>query len=486
MRTEYDAVVVGSGPNGLAAAITLARTGCKVLVLEAKESIGGGMRTLDLTLPGFRHDLCSSIHALGAASPFFRSLPLEKFGLEWVYPDAELAHPLEGGRAIVVERSVRVTSQQLGADGEAYRRLMTPLVEEYEKILDEFLGPLRMPHHPLVMAHFGVLALNPAYALAKRTFHEPEARALFAGMAAHSVMPLEDIATAAFGLMLGMLAHAVGWPLARGGSERIGQALAAYLYTLGGEIVTGHEVKTLHDIPPARATLFDVTPRQLLRIAGDRLPAGYQRKLERYRYGPGVYKVDFALSQPVPWRVQECLRAATVHLGGTLDEIALSEREVWQGQHQARPYVIVVQPTLFDPSRAPSGKHIAWAYCHVPNRSVEDMSERIEAQIERFAPGFRDCILARSTHDAMQMEAYNANYVGGDINGGVQDLRQLFTRPVTRAVPYSTPIPGLFFCSSSTPPGGGVHGMCGYYAGVAALASALKISATANPPVEAV
>ncbi len=293
-------------------------------------------------------------------------------------------------------------------------------------------------------------------------------------MAAHSIMPLKQITTAAFGLMLAMLAHAVGWPLARGGSQRIGQALAAYFCSLGGEIVTGHLVKTLDDIPPARATLFDVTPRQLLSIAGERLPTGYRRKLEHYRYGPGVYKVDYALSQSIPWQAKDCLRSATIHLGGTLDEIALSEGQVWQGEHQERPYVIVVQPTLFDASRAPSGKHIAWAYCHVPNGSTVDMSEKIEAQIERFAPGFRDCAITRSTHHAMQMEAYNPNYVGGDINGGVQDLRQLFTRPVTRAVPYSTPVPGLFICSSSTPPGGGVHGMCGYYAALATLASTLR------------
>jgi phytoene dehydrogenase-like protein len=483
--SEYDAVVVGSGPNGLAAAITLARAGCKVLVLEAKDTIGGGMRSLELTLPGFLHDMCSSVHPLGVASPFFRSLPLEQFGLEWVYPDAELAHPLDGDSAIVVERSIQATSEQFGVDADAYRHLMTPLVEHHEKILDEFLGPLRMPRHPLAMAHFGVLALNPATALARRTFRQSEARALFGGLAAHSIMPLEQMTTAAFGLMLGMLAHAVGWPLARGGSQRIGQALSAYFCALGGEIVTGHEVRTLRDIPPAYATLFDVTPRQMLRIVGDRLPTRYRRKLEGYRYGPGVYKVDYALSQPIPWRAKDCSRSATVHLGGTLGEIVLSERQVWQGQHQDKPYVILVQPTLFDPERAPKGKHIAWAYCHVPNGSTQDMSATIDTQIERFAPGFQDCILARSTHHPVQMEAYNPNYVGGDINGGVQDLRQLFTRPVARAVPYSTPISNVYICSSSTPPGGGVHGMCGYYAAVAALASTLRRTITTNTSMPA-
>lgn len=474
LSAEYDAVVVGSGPNGLAAAITLAHAGRKVLLLEAKDTIGGGMRTLELTLPGFLHDMCSSIHALGVASPFFRSLPLENFGLEWVYPDAELAHPFDGGRALTLERSIQATSEQLGTDGATYRRLMAPLVRNYEKILDEFLGPLRIPHHPLEMVHFGILALNPASSLTKLLFRQPEARALFGGLAAHSIMPLEHIATAGFGLMLGILGHAVGWPLARGGSQRLADALKDYFCSLGGEIVTEHEVKTLNDIPTTAATLFDLTPHQLLRIAGDRLPISYRRKLEHYRYGPGVFKVDYALSHPIPWQAKDCSRAATVHLGGTFEEMALSERQAWLGQHQDKPYIILVQPTLFDPSRAPAGKHIAWAYCHVPNGSTVDMTEKIEAQIERFAPGFRDCVLARSTHHAMQIEAYNPNYIGGDINGGVQDLFQLFTRPVARIVPYSTPIPNLFICSSSTPPGGGVHGMCGYHAAKAALASVLR------------
>ncbi len=477
MSNEYDAVVVGSGPNGLAAAITLARAGCKVLVLEAKDTIGGGMRTLELTLPGFMHDMCSSVHPLGVASPFFRTLPLDPFGLEWVFPSGELAHPLDDGSAIIVARSIQATAQQFGVDADAYIRLMTPLVEQYDKILDEFLGPLRLPNHPLAMAHFGVRALNPAYGFAKRTFQQSAAQALFGGMAAHAILPLEQVATAAFGLML---AHAVGWPLARGGSGRIADALAAYFCSLGGEIVTSHEVKSLRDLPSAHATLVDVTPRQLIRIAGDDLPVGYRQKLEHYRYGPGVFKVDYALNQPIPWRNSDCLRSATVHLGGTLDEIARSERQVWAHQRNEQPYVIVVQPTLFDPSRAPVGKHIAWAYCHVPNGSTDDMSAVIDAQIERFAPGFQDCVIGRSTHTAMQMEAYNPNYVGGDINGGIQDLRQMFIRPVVRAVPYSTPVPGLFICSSSTPPGGGVHGMCGYYAALAALASTLREHAAAQ------
>jgi phytoene dehydrogenase-like protein len=469
MSSSYDAVIVGSGPNGLAAAITLARTGRKVLVLEAKDSIGGGLRSLELTLPGFVHDMCAAVHPLGLASPFFRSLPLDEFGLEWIHPPAELAHPFDDGTAITVERSIQATGEQLGPDSIAYTRLMAPLTEQYGQILDEFLGPLRLPRHPLAMARFGLLALNSACGLAQRAFRGTAAQALLAGLSAHSILPLEHAATAAFGLLLGLLAHAVGWPLARGGSGRIAAALAMHLQSLGGEIVTGCEVKSLRDVPPARATLLDVTPRQVLQIAGERLPVGYRRQLEAYRYGPGVFKIDYALDAPIPWTAANCARSATVHLGGTLAEIALSERECWQGRHAARPYVILVQPTLFDLARAPDGKHTAWAYCHVPNGSTVDMTAAIEAQIERFAPGFRDCILARRTRHTQQLQSYNPNYIGGDINGGVQDLRQQFTRPVARWVPYSTPVPGLFICSSSTPPGGGVHGMCGYYAAQAAL-----------------
>lgn len=467
---EYDAVIVGSGPNGLAAAITLAQAGCKVLLVEAKETVGGGMRTAELTLPGFHHDVCSSVHPLGLASPFFRKLPLKQYGLEWVFPSAELAHPLDDGTAVIIERSVEATADLLGMDRTAYHRLMTPLVEQSQKILAEFLGPLRVPRHPLVMVQFGLLALQSAHGLAKRHFHDSRACAVFAGLAAHAIMPLEHPATAAFGLMMGMLAHAVGWPLARGGSQRIADALAQYLCSLGGEILTNHEVRSLDDVPPAQAVLLDVTPRQLLCIAGEQLPGGYHRQLERYRYGPGVFKVDYALSEPIPWRAKECARAATVHLGGTLQEISDSERDMWQGRHSRHPFTLVVQPTLFDSTRAPTGKHIAWAYCHVPHSSTQDMTETIEAQLERFAPGFRDCVLDRHTRHAMAMEAYNPNYVGGDINGGVQDLRQLFTRPTPRISPYSTPVKGVFLCSSSTPPGGGVHGMCGYFAARAVLA----------------
>ncbi len=468
-NTEYDAVVVGSGPNGLSAAITLAQAGRRVLLLEAKDTLGGGLRSAALTLPGFVHDVCATAHPLGIASPFFRDLPPDQVYIEWVHSPAPLAHPLDDGSAIVVERSLQATADQLGRDGGAYRLLMQSLVARYQPILHEFLGPLRLPRYPFDMANFGLRAVAPASLLAKLMFRDERARAMFAGMAAHSMMALEQPATAAFGLMLGMLAHAVGWPLAKGGSQRIVEALTGYLRALGGEIVTGQEIKSLADLPPAALILLDVTPRQLLQIAGEKLPIGYRRQLERYRYGVGIFKVDYALNAPIPWKAPGCERAATIHLGGNLPEISRSERDAVAGRHSTNPYIILVQATPFDPTRAPAGQHTAWAYCHVPHGSTQDMSAIIEAQIERFAPGFRDCILAKHSRNTVQLEAYNPNYIGGDINGGVQDLRQLFTRPAVRIVPYSTPIKGLYLCSSSTPPGGGVHGMCGVFAARAAL-----------------
>jgi len=465
----YDAIAVGSGPNGLAAAITLARASRSVLVLEAKDTVGGGMRSAELTLPGFVHDVCSAVHPLAVGSPFFRVLPLAEHGLEWIYPPAALAHPLDDGTAVIVERSVDATSETLGRDGAAYRRLMKPLVADWDKLAREFLGPLRFPRHPLAMARFGVLALWPASTLARLLFRGERARAVFAGLAGHSILSLDQLATAAFGLVESILAHAVGWPIPRGGSQSIANAMASYLRSLGGEIVTGRPVECIEELPPHRTVLFDVTPRQLVRIAGKHLPAGYRRRLGGFRYGPGVFKMDFALDGPIPWKAKECLRASTAHLGGTLDEIAAAERAVWKGEHPDRPFVLLAQPSLFDPTRAPAGKHTVWAYCHVPNGSTFDMSDRIKAQIERFAPGFRDRILACHTRTAVDVERYNPNYVGGDINGGVQDLRQLFTRPVARINPYTTPAKGIYLCSSSTPPGGGVHGMCGYFAARAAL-----------------
>ncbi len=466
----YDAVVVGAGPNGLSAAVALARTGRAVLVLEAAEVAGGGTRTEALTLPGFIHDVCSAVHPLGLASPFFRSLPLDAHGLEWIHPPAAVAHPFDDGTAVLLERSTQATAEGLGPDGAAYRALMDPFVERWQELYADVLGPiLHLPCHPLLLARFGLRALPPASWLARRLFKEERARALFAGIAAHATLPLDQPPSAAFGLMLGIAGHAVGWPLPRGGSQRIAAALISYLRSLGGEVVVGAPVAALGDLPPARAILLDVTPRQVLRLAGPRLPALYRRQLERYQYGLGTFKMDWALDGPIPWRAPECRRSATVHLGGTLDELEASRRTDWQGQPAQRPYVLLAQPSLFDPTRAPEGKHVAWAYCHLPNGGSADMSQRIEAQIERFAPGFGARILARHVMGPADLERHNANLIGGDINGGEATLWQLLFRPAMRLVPYTTPLPNVYLCSSSTPPGGGVHGMCGYHAARAAL-----------------
>ena len=440
-----------------------------MLVVEAKDTIGGGARSAELTLPCYVHDVCSAIHPLAIGSPLFSTLALSEHGLEWIHPSACLAHPFDDGTAAVLERSIEATGDTLGRDASAYRKLMAPLVAHWDELARELLGPLRLPRHPLVLARFGLRAVRSAQGLAKAVFKGERALALFGGMAAHSFLRLDKPPSAAFGLVLGASGHAVGWPLPRGGSQSISDALEGYLRSIGGETVTGTEVESVDELPPARAVLLDVTPRQVIRIAGARLPAGYRRQLEGYRYGPGVFKMDWALDGPVPWKAPECARAGTVHLGGTIDEIASSERAVWEGQHPEKPLVLLAQQSLFDPSRAPEGMHTAWAYCHVPNGSRFDMTDRIEGQIERFAPGFRDRILARSVMSTEGLEEYNPNYVGGDINGGIQDFRQLFTRPTLSRVPYSTPARGIYICSSSTPPGGGVHGMCGYHAARAAL-----------------
>ncbi|MFL5915860.1 MAG: phytoene desaturase family protein [Gaiellaceae bacterium] len=466
-----DAIVVGAGPNGLAAAIELARAGLSVRVVEAAETVGGGTRSAELTLPGFVHDVCSAIHPLGIASPFLRSLPLEAHGLEWVEPPAALAHPFDDGTAVLLERSPAAAVQTLGEDEPRWRRVFAPLARDADSLLEEILAPPHVPAHPLPLARFGLRAMVPATTVARRSFRSTRARGLFAGLAAHSMLPLERPPSAAFGLMLGLLGHAVGWPFPRGGSQAIADSLASYLRSLGGEIETGRPVESLAELGEPRLVLLDVTPRGLLSLAGDRLPPRYRRRLERYRYGPGVFKLDWALDGPVPWRAEESSRAATVHLCGTLEEIAASEAAPARGRVAERPYVLLAQQSLFDPTRAPAGRHTAWAYCHVPNGSTADMTEPIEAQIERFAPGFRDRILARSARAPSDLERENPNYVGGDINGGLADLRQLLTRPVARWSPYSTPLPGVFLCSASTPPGGGVHGMCGYHAAQAALRS---------------
>ena len=467
-----DAVVVGSGPNGLAAAIVIAQAGRQVLVVEAADTIGGGCRTAERTLPGFKHDICSAIHPFAIASPLFRTLPLAKHGLEWVYPPAMFAHPLDDGSAAIVYRSIPATAEGLGVDGPPYHALFARLFDMWPSIEDDVLGPLRWPRHPIKMAHFGSSALRAAEPFARRTFSSEAARSLFAGVAAHGMLPLDTRPTGAVGLVLTLMAHVAGWPFPRGGAQRLADTLASYLRSIGGEIRTGVTVTSLSDLPPAKAILCDLSPKPLLKIAGERLPTWYRKALERYRYGMGVYKVDWALDGPVPWRNTDCSRAATVHLGGTLSDIASSERDAWSGRHAERPFVLLAQPTLFDASRAPAGRHTLWTYCHVPHGSDVDMLPRIEQQIERFAPGFRDRVLARAVMRPADIERHNANLVGGDIGAGVTDVRQLVARPTWRT--YSTPVRGLYICSASTPPGIGVHGMCGYHAARRALAEVLR------------
>ena len=464
-RRALDAVVVGSGPNGLAAAIDLARAGRSVHVIEAADTLGGGIRTSELTLPGFRHDLCSTVVPLAAGSPFFRSVDLARHGIEWAHPPVALAHLLRPERAVLLHRSLDATVEELGRDGAAWARLMGPLAREWDRLADHVLGPpIRFPRHPLLLARFGLPSLLPGDVLPRLVFREPAARALFTGIAAHSMVRLSAPLTSAFGIVLATLAHRFDWPLVRGGIGLLADALVAEATELGVTFETGHTVASLAELPPSRAVVLDVTPRQVLAIAGDRLPAGYRRGLERYRYGPGVFKVDWALDGPVPWRDHAVAGAGTVHLSGSSRAIAAAEDAVARGRHPERPFILFVQPTVADPTRAPAGKHVAWAYCHVPNGSTVDMTHVLEGEVERHAPGFRDLILARSVKGPAAMEAHDANYVGGDINGGIQDLWQALFRPVVAWDPYATPLEGLFLCSSSTPPGGGVHGMSGRHA----------------------
>lgn len=477
-RKSYDAVVIGSGPNGLAAAITLAREGLSTLTVEAKATMGGGARTEALTLPGFAHDVCSTVHPLGIKSPFFSSLDLQRFGLVWVQPTAPLVHVIDETTTVTLERSLAATAAGLGADGDRYRDLLGPVSERFDELMRMFLGPLRWPASPLLAGRFGLKALSSLTGLAKRRFRYPAAPALLAGIAAHAMLPLDRLATASFALVLAAAGHAGGWPLAKGGSESITRALAACLRGLGGEIQLDTPVRSLGELPRAQAYLFDLTPRQLLEMGGTDLPSSYRRRLGRFRYGPGVFKIDWALRAPIPWRDPARSRAATVHLAGSMDAVAKAESEVHQGRVAAAPFTLLVQPTLFDPSRAPAGAHTAWAYCHVPARDRTDLTSAIEAQIERFAPGFGALVLARSTRDTAALEAYDQNYVGGDINGGLANLGQLFFRPVASLDPYATPVKHVYLCSSSTPPGGGVHGMCGHWAARSALERVFGITET--------
>src|SRR5436190_3066062 len=470
MQDACDAIVVGSGPNGLAAAITLARAECSVVVYEANATIGGGARSAELTLPGFLHDVCSAVHPLAAGSPFFKTLPLGRLGLQWIAPEIPLAHPLDNGSAACLYRDIDVTAEQLLDDSGAYRRLMKPLARNWENLSIEFLRPmLHWPQHPITLAHFGILALCPATLLASLLFRREPARALFAGIAAHSFLPLEAPASSAFALVLGLAGHAVGWPIPRGGSQQISNALAAYLRELGGRIEVNHRIDKLNELPLFRAVLLDISVWEFLRIAGQQLPSRYRRQLESFQRGPGIFKIDYALSGPVPWKAEACRRAGTIHVGGGIDEIAATEREVVRGKIPERPFVLVAQQTLFDETRAPRGRHTLWAYCHVPLNCGTDMSNQIESQIERFAPGFRDCVLARHTIAAADLARSNPNLAGGDINGGAANLMQLIARPILSPTPYRTPLTGVYLCSASTPPGGGVHGMCGYHAARAAL-----------------
>ncbi|ASZ12312.1 NAD(P)/FAD-dependent oxidoreductase [Chitinophaga pendula] len=460
---EYDAVIVGSGPNGLAAGITLQRAGLSVLLIEGKDTLGGGMRSAALTLPGFIHDVCSAVHPMAMASPFFQGLPPEGYGVNFLHPRVLAAHPFDDGRVALLYRDLAATAAGLGEDGASYERLFRPLIARWPGIAADVLGPLRLPRQPFDMAGFGMKALQSGISLS-RHFRTREAQGLWAGMVAHSMQPLSKLTTAAIGLVLTVAGHLYGWPIPRGGTQQMADGLAAYFRSLGGIIETGRFVRSLRELPVADALLFDVTPRQLLEIAGPAFSALYRWQLRRYRYGMGVFKIDWALDGAVPFRAAGCLEAGTVHLGNTIAEVAQNEQAVWNGKHPEQPFVLLSQPSVIDPSRAPAGKQSVWAYCHVPNGSTRDMTAAIERQVERFAPGFRDRILARHTMHTGEMELYNPNYIGGDINGGTIDIRQLFARPALRWSPYRTSAKGIYICSCSTPPGGGVHGLSGYHA----------------------
>lgn len=472
--TDYDAIVVGSGPNGLAAAITLQQAGLSVLLVEGKDTVGGGMRTAELTLPGFHHDICSAVHPMAAGSLFFKTLPLAEHGLEYIHPPVLAAHPFDDGKAAVLKASLDETARLLGRDEEQYRRFYEPILRLWPSIAEDVLGALRIPRNPIGLARFGLKAL-PSAKYISRIFHTREAKGLWAGMAAHSLQPLSSLTTSAIGLVLTVNGHLGGWPIPKGGSQHIADALASYFRSLGGKIETGFYVTSLSQLPSAKTVLFDITPRQLLQIAGHKFSSLYKWQLNRYRYGVGVFKVDWALDGAVPFTAPECRQAGTVHLGGTFDEIAHGEQLIWKGKHPENPFVLLAQQSVFDVTRAPEGKHTVWGYCHVPHGSTVDMTAAIENQIERFAPGFRERILAKHAINTVELEEYNPNYIGGDINGGAIDLGQLFTRPALRLSPYRTSAKGLYICSASTPPGGGVHGMCGYRAAGQALRDIFRL-----------
>jgi phytoene dehydrogenase-like protein len=476
--SNYDAFVIGSGPNGLAAAIALAQQGLKVKIFESKDSVGGGTRTLELREPGFKHDICSAVHPTAVSSPFFSTLPLSDYGLEWIHPDFPVAHPLEDGEAVIAEKSFENTLERLGADSKNYRKLFKEFVDSWQYLSKDLFGTLRIPNHPLAMMRFGWYGMFSSNLLSSSFFKLDRTKAYFAGLAAHSILPLENAFTASFGLVLGTTVHSVGWPIAKNGSHSITKALAGFFEFLGGEIELNTHIESLEEFPANKPILFDLTPQQIITIADSKIPDSLKDRLLRYNYGPGAFKVDFALSEPVPWLNEECKKAGTLHLGGSMEELSYSEKEVWKGIHSEKPYVLVSQPSVFDETRAPKGKHVLWSYCHVPNGSTEDMEERIINQIERYAPGFRDIIISTSTMTAMDFEKYNPNYIGGDINGGAQNLKQLFGRPLIKWDPYKLPVDHLYICSSSTPPGGGVHGMSGFNAARSVLKNEFGIKLT--------
>lgn len=476
-NNKYDAIIVGAGPNGLAAAITMQKAGLSVLLIEGKDTLGGGLRTAELTLPGFKHDICSAIHPMAVASPFFASLPLADHGLEFIQPGYAAAHPFDDGSAAVLSRSLEETAGSLGKDRETYLQLVGPIVKDWNKLVDDILSPFKFPKHPFLMARFGLKALQSAERIS-RSFSTEKAKGLWGGMTAHSIQPLSNLATGAIGLVLSAVGHVHGWPIPKGGSQTVADALLSYFVSLGGEVQTGFMVKSLDELPAAKAVLLDLTPKQILEIAGDKFSWLYKRQLQNYRYGMGVFKIDWALSEPIPFVAEACRKAGTIHIGNTFKEIAVTEQQSATGQHPDKPFVLLAQPSVFDSSRAPAGKHTAWAYCHVPNGSTVDRTKAIEEQIERFAPGFKDTIIGKHTMNTVEVQQYNPNYIGGDINGGIIDLGQLYTRPALRISPYRTSLKGLYICSSSTPPGGGVHGMCGFHAAKQALSDLFNINIT--------